>query len=77
MHCWHQNVRVEKAGPGDRYGDVFADTQKSLEVYRQWLQETRPAPGPDRLRRPLWLNRPLACERDLYQLPPNGPGGVD
>jgi anaerobic selenocysteine-containing dehydrogenase len=77
MHCWHQNVRVEKAGPGDRYGDVFADTQKSLEVYRQWLQETRPAPGPDQLRRPLWLNRPLACERDLYQLPPNGPEGVD
>ena len=73
MHCWHQKVRIEKAGPDDRYGDVFADTQKSFEIYREWLQKTRPAPGPGGLRRPLWLNRPIPCERDAYQLTPERP----
>ena len=73
MHCWHQKVRIEKAGPDDRYGDVFADTQKSFEIYREWLQKTRPAPGPGGLRRPLWLNRPIPCERDAYQLTPEPP----
>jgi hypothetical protein len=23
MHCWHQMVRVERAGADDRYGDIF------------------------------------------------------
>src|ERR1039457_7439941 len=57
QHCWHQKVRVEKPAPDDRYGDVFVDTNKSHEVYRRWLEMTRPAPGPDNLRRPLWLIR--------------------
>ena len=26
MHCWHQKVRLEKAGPADRYGDIVVDT---------------------------------------------------
>ena len=26
MHCWHQRVTLEKAGPDDRYGDIFVDT---------------------------------------------------
>jgi hypothetical protein len=26
MHCWHQKVRVERAGHEDRYGDVFIVT---------------------------------------------------
>ena len=43
----------------DRYGDVVVDTARSMEVYREWLARTRPAPGPDGLRRPLWLKRPL------------------
>jgi hypothetical protein len=33
MPCWHQKVRVERAGPEDRYGDVFVDTNKSFQVY--------------------------------------------
>jgi anaerobic selenocysteine-containing dehydrogenase len=57
MHCWHQKIRVELAGPEDRYGDVFVDTNKSFQVYEQWLKTTRPAPGPDGLRRPLWFAR--------------------
>jgi anaerobic selenocysteine-containing dehydrogenase len=56
-HCWHQKVRVERAGPEDRYGDIFVDTGKSHEVYKRWLAMARPAPGPEGLRRPLWLPR--------------------
>ncbi len=59
MHCWHQKVTVVKALPDDRYGDVEVDTNKSFEVYKQWLALTRPAAQSDQLRRPLWLNRPL------------------
>jgi anaerobic selenocysteine-containing dehydrogenase len=60
MHCWHQKaINVTKAGPGDRLGDIKVDTNKSMQVYRDWLALTKPAPGPGGLRRPLWLNRPL------------------
>ncbi|MCO6512506.1 MAG: molybdopterin-dependent oxidoreductase [Aridibacter famidurans] len=68
MHCWHQRVRVEKAPKGDRYGDVFVDTEKSMEIYREWLTMTRPAPGPDGLRRPLWLARPLRPSEEMFYL---------
>jgi len=57
QHCWHQKVTVSGAGPEDRYGDIFVDTRKSHEVYRRWLDMTRPAPGPGGLRRPTWLAR--------------------
>ncbi|RME59853.1 formate dehydrogenase, partial [Candidatus Parcubacteria bacterium] len=66
MHCWHQKVRIEKAHPEDRYGDVFVDTEKSMEVYRRWLRMTRPAPGPNGLRRPLWMNRPLRPAEEMF-----------
>ncbi|NOX37267.1 MAG: molybdopterin-dependent oxidoreductase [Calditrichaeota bacterium] len=66
MHCWHQKVRIEKAHPEDRYGDIFVDTHKSFEVYREWLKLTRPAPGPGGLRRPLWLARPLRPVEEAY-----------
>ncbi len=56
-HCWHQKVRVERAGPEDQYGDILVDTNKAHQVYKQWLAIARPAPGPGGLRRPLWLPR--------------------
>jgi hypothetical protein len=76
-------VTLEKAGPGDRYGDIFVDTDKSHEVYKEWLAMTRPAPGPDGLRRPMWFDRPLRPVPDAYRLtkdgpapaPPHGAGG--
>ena len=68
MHCWHQKVTVTKAHPEDSFGDVEVDTKKSMEVYRKWLEKTRPAPGPDGLRRPLWLNRPLRPVQELFYL---------
>jgi anaerobic selenocysteine-containing dehydrogenase len=66
MHCWHQKVTVERAHPGDEHGDVFVDTNKSFEIYKQWLAMTRPAPGPNGLRRPLWLGRPLRPAEEMF-----------
>lgn len=57
MHCWHQVVRVERAGPSDRYGDIFVDTNLSHAVYQKWKKLARPGPGPGGLRRPLWMPR--------------------
>ena len=70
QHCWHQKVTVVKAGAEDRHGDVMVDTQKSFEVYRTWLEMTRPAPGPDGLRRPLWLPRAFKPDISTYRLEP-------
>jgi anaerobic selenocysteine-containing dehydrogenase len=71
MHCWHQAVRVTRARPDDRYGDIAVDTGKAREVYREWLERTRPADrhSPDGSRRPYWLLRPLKPSRDAYRLP--------
>lgn len=66
MHCWHQKVRIERAHPGDRYGDIEVDTGKAHAVYQEWLKLARPAPGPGGLRRPLWLNRPLRPAEELF-----------
>ena len=68
MHCWHQRVRIEKPGPNEKYGDIVVDTNRSMENYREWLKMTRPAPGPDNLRRPLWFKRPLKPQKELYYL---------
>jgi anaerobic selenocysteine-containing dehydrogenase len=57
MHCWHQVVRVERASKGDRYGDIFVDTNRSFAVYQRWKALARPGPGPGGLRRPLWMPR--------------------
>jgi anaerobic selenocysteine-containing dehydrogenase len=68
MHCWHQKVRVEKAKDGDEYGDIFVDTNKAHAIYKEWLAMTRPAPGPDNLRRPLWMPRPLKPDVAAFKL---------
>ncbi|WP_217126743.1 molybdopterin-dependent oxidoreductase [Hydrogenophilus thiooxidans] len=39
--AWYDTVvRVTKAGPNDKYGDVFGDFQKHLEAYREGLRFT-------------------------------------
>jgi anaerobic selenocysteine-containing dehydrogenase len=68
MHCWHQRVRLQKAGPDDSYGDVMVDTAKSHELYLEWMAKTRPAPGPDGTRRPRWFDRPLKPVPGAYNL---------
>jgi hypothetical protein len=67
MHCWHQRVTLEKAAPDDRYGDIFVDTARSHDVYKEWLAMTRAAPGPGGLRRPLWFDRPLRPLPEAYR----------
>jgi anaerobic selenocysteine-containing dehydrogenase len=70
MHCWHQVVRVERAAPEDRYGDIFVDTNRSHAVYLKWKAFARPAPGPDNLRRPLWLARAVRPADSAFYFPP-------
>ena len=69
QHCWHQAVTIEKAGPDDFQGDVVVDTNKSMEVYREWLGRTKPAPGPGGLRRPLWMDRVIRPEEETFRIP--------
>ncbi|MFW2339767.1 MAG: molybdopterin-dependent oxidoreductase [Acidimicrobiia bacterium] len=68
MHAWHQRVRITKAAPEDQYGDVVVDTSKSFEVYKEWLAMTKPGPGPDGTRRPMWLDRPVKPTPDAYRI---------
>ena len=66
MHCWHQRVSVARAAPTDRCGDVVVDTKKSMRVFENWMQKARPPTG--KLRRPLWLNRPLRPTDEAFLL---------
>ncbi|MFB6105128.1 MAG: molybdopterin dinucleotide binding domain-containing protein [Halobacteriaceae archaeon] len=69
MHCWHQTVTVRPAEEDDYYGDIFVDTDEAMAIYREWLEDTDPGPGPNGLRRPKWLKRPVG--------PPTEPGDDD
>ena len=71
VHCWLQKVMsIRKAEPDEQAGDLFVDTNKSMEKYREWLAMTRPADrvSPDGNRRPYWLARPLKPAREAYKL---------
>lgn len=72
QHCWHQKVRLVRAGPHDRYGTLEVDTRKSREVFQRWVELTRPAPGPDGTRRPYWMLRPLKPHPRAYRLAGQG-----
>ncbi|MGH7714851.1 MAG: formate dehydrogenase, partial [Vulcanimicrobiaceae bacterium] len=71
MHCWHQAVTVERAKPGDTYGTIHVDTEKSRAVYSKWRNLTRPASqfSPNATRRPWWFLRPLRPSKAEYKLP--------
>ena len=47
----------------------MVDTVRSHEIYREWMAQTRPAPGPEGLRRPVWFDRPLRPAPAAYVLP--------
>jgi len=68
QHCWHQAVTIEKASLDDHQGDVVVDTNKSMEVYREWLAKTKPAPGPGGLRRPLWMDRVIRPAEEVFRI---------
>jgi len=59
-------VRVKRAEPDAQEGDVEVDRGKAREVYQQWLERTRPGPGPGGLRRPLWFKRPIRPADEAY-----------
>jgi len=68
MHCWHQKVTVTRAEPGDRYGDVFVDTRKSMAIFEEWLAKARPAGphSPGGLRRPPHFKRVCRPTEDAF-----------
>ena len=71
-HCWLQKaLNVRKARVDEAYGEVHVNTERSMEVYREWLALTRPASqnSPDGTRRPYWLKRPLKPSPKAYKLP--------
>ena len=70
VHCWLQKAKVRKANMDERAGDVFVDTNKSMEKYCEWLKLARPAEqvSPDGNRRPYWLARPLKPVKQAYKL---------
>ncbi|MEM7539478.1 MAG: molybdopterin-dependent oxidoreductase [Chloroflexota bacterium] len=73
-HCWLQKaVNVRKAGPNEKHGDVWVDTNRSMEVYNEWKALTRSATyhSPDGTRRPAWLKRPLSPTKEAYKLGEN------
>ncbi|MDP1714304.1 MAG: hypothetical protein Q8L41_06110 [Anaerolineales bacterium] len=54
VHCWLQKAtHVRKANADEKAGDVFIDTNKSMEKYREWLKLALP-------RRP--VQPPMALE---------------
>ncbi len=68
-HCWLQKVSLSKPGPGEKYGDIFVDTNKSFEYYKKWNQWAKDREThPDNLRRPLWMGRTLAPIIDQFYL---------
>jgi anaerobic selenocysteine-containing dehydrogenase len=77
MHCWHQAVRVTAAAPGDRYGDISVDSDRSHRAYHEWLSKARSARkhSPDGTRRPHWLVRPVRPTAEAYRLDSTAPGG--
>ncbi|MBT5721294.1 MAG: formate dehydrogenase, partial [Candidatus Marinimicrobia bacterium] len=68
-HCWLQKVSISVPEPGEKYGDVYVDTNKSFEHFKKWNawakdRETHP----DGLRRPLWMGRPLTPQKNQFYL---------
>ncbi|MBA3741734.1 molybdopterin-dependent oxidoreductase [Sporichthya sp.] len=70
QQCWLQKVRMTHAEPDDRYGDVWVDTAKSMEMYREWLAKTRTTLGPGGQRRPEFLMRPVKPRRRAFLVDP-------
>ncbi len=73
MHCWHQVVTLERAHADDQYADVFVDTNKSMDVYREWLALARGLPAGGNLRRPLHFARAVRPADAAYRLDAHAP----
>jgi anaerobic selenocysteine-containing dehydrogenase len=68
-HCWLQKVSISKPDPGENYGDIFVDTNKSFEHFKKWNEWAKNREThPEGLRRPLWMARPLAPQTNQFYL---------
>jgi hypothetical protein len=68
-HCWLQKVKVYKPEPGQKYGDIYVDTNKSFEVYKEWNEWAKQREHhPNGLRRPRWLGRPLSPIESTWKI---------
>jgi len=68
-HCWLQKVSITVPEPGEKYGDVYVDTNKSFEHFKKWNawaidRETHP----NGLRRPLWMARTLTPQKNQFYI---------
>jgi hypothetical protein len=74
MQCWHKKVLVEKAGANDKIGDVKVNIENNMKIFQAWRDKlTRPAPGPNGLRRPEHIKRPwVPLTREAYKMPVKG-----
>ncbi|HEY2832986.1 MAG TPA: molybdopterin-dependent oxidoreductase [Sporichthyaceae bacterium] len=70
QQCWLQKVRMCRAESDDQYGDVWVDTARSMEVYREWLARTRSTLGPGGQRRPEFFMRPVKPRRRAFYVDP-------
>jgi len=68
MQCWLQKVRMERAHPGDQYGDVYVDAARSTAVFHEWLAKTRTTLGPGGQRRPEFMMRPVKPRRRAFRV---------
>lgn len=70
MQCWHKKVLVEKAGPGEKIGDVKVNIDNNMKIFQAWRDKlTRPAKLGG-LRRPEHLKRPwVPLTREAYKMP--------
>ena len=68
-HCWHQKVRLSRPAADEKYGDVVVDTNRSFAIFKEWnkLAKDRET-HPGGLRRPLWMNRPLAPTQEYFYI---------
>lgn len=70
-HCWLQKVRLSRPGPGEEYGGILVDTNKSFEVVQRWNAMARKREThPDGLRRPRHFCRPLYPQEKAWYLTP-------
>jgi len=61
-------VTVTRAADDAREGDIEVDLEKGRRVYEEWVALAKPAPGPEGLRRPLWLGRPARPEDSFFYI---------
>ena len=73
-HAWHQKVRIEKAAPTDKIGDIWVNYDNNMKVYQAWRDKlTRPLDSNDTLRRPVHTKRPaVPLSLKAYSVKING-----